>query len=74
MTAGVAARSGAERGARFALGKFAPPGLPVTLVARPALLGRLTAGAGQRLTVVLGSAERARACSCRAGPRPGRPA
>src|SRR5580704_7784218 len=56
MTAGVAARSGAERGARFALGKFTPPGLPVTLVARPALLDRLTAGAGQRLTVVLGSA------------------
>ena len=56
MTADVAARSGAERGARFALGKFAPPGLPVTLVARPALLDRLTAGAGQRLTVTLGSA------------------
>jgi LuxR family transcriptional regulator, maltose regulon positive regulatory protein len=56
VTADVAARSGAERGARFARGKFAPPGLPVTLVARPALLSRLTAGAGQRLTVVLGSA------------------
>ena len=56
MTTDVAARSGAERGARFALGKFAPPASPVTLVARPALLDRLTAGAGQRLTVVLGSA------------------
>ncbi|HEX5295126.1 MAG TPA: LuxR C-terminal-related transcriptional regulator [Streptosporangiaceae bacterium] len=56
MTTDVAARSGAERGARFALGKFAPPAPPVTLVARPALLDRLTAGAGQRLTVVLGSA------------------
>ena len=56
MTADVAARSGAERGARFALGKFLPPGRPVTLVARPALHDRLTAGAGQRLTVVLGSA------------------
>jgi LuxR family transcriptional regulator, maltose regulon positive regulatory protein len=56
VTTDVAARSGAERGARFALGKFAPPAPPVTLVARPALLDRLTAGAGQRLTVVLGSA------------------
>ena len=56
MTADVAARSGAERGARFAQGKFLPPGRPVTLVARPALHDRLTAGAGQRLTVVLGSA------------------
>jgi LuxR family transcriptional regulator, maltose regulon positive regulatory protein len=56
VTTDVAARSGAERGVRFALGKFAPPAPPVTLVARPALLDRLTAGAGQRLTVVLGSA------------------
>ena len=56
MTADVAARSGAERGARFARGKFLPPARPVTLVARPALHDRLTAGAGQRLTVVLGSA------------------
>jgi LuxR family transcriptional regulator, maltose regulon positive regulatory protein len=56
MTADVAARSGAERGARFARGKFLPPARPVSLVARPALQDRLTAGAGQRLTVVLGSA------------------
>jgi ATP/maltotriose-dependent transcriptional regulator MalT len=56
VTTDVAARSGAGRGARFALGKFALPAPPVTLVARPALLDRLTAGAGQRLTVVLGSA------------------
>jgi len=56
VTADVAARSGAERGARFARGKFLPPARPVTLVARPALHDRLTAGAGQRLTVVLGSA------------------
>ena len=56
MTADVAARSGAERGARFARGKFLPPARPVTLVARSALHDRLTAGAGQRLTVVLGSA------------------
>ena len=56
MAADVATRSGAERGARFARGKFLPPGRPVMLVARPALQDRLTAGAGQRLTVVLGSA------------------
>src|SRR5690349_6771855 len=36
--------------------KFRPPGLPATLVRRPALQRRLTAGAGQRLTVVVGSA------------------
>ena len=56
MTADVAARSRAERGARFARGKFLPPARPVTMVARPALQDRLTAGAGQRLAVVLGSA------------------
>jgi LuxR family transcriptional regulator, maltose regulon positive regulatory protein len=43
-------------GARFALVKFRPPALPATLVARPALHWRLTAGAGQRLTVVVGAA------------------
>jgi len=50
----------AERGAsgnlRFALAKFRPTTLPATLVTRPALIDRLTAGAGQRLTVVAGSA------------------
>jgi hypothetical protein len=56
VAADTATRSGAERGARFARGKFLPPGRPVMLVARPALQDRLTAGAGQRLTVVLGSA------------------
>ena len=56
MAADVVTRSGAERGARFALGKFLPPAQPVTLVARSALHDRLTAGAGQRLTAVLGSA------------------
>ena len=44
VTADVAARSGAERGARFARGKFLPPARPVTLVARQALHDRLTAG------------------------------
>jgi len=50
----------AERGpscnARFALAKFRPTTLPTTLVTRSGLLGRLMAGAGQRLTVVVGSA------------------
>jgi LuxR family maltose regulon positive regulatory protein len=41
--------------ARFALAKFRPTTLPATLVARPALHGQLEAGAGQRLTVVVGS-------------------
>ena len=56
----VAQRSTAERGvphhARFALTKFRPTTLPATLLTRPALLGRLEAGASQRLTVVVGSA------------------
>jgi LuxR family transcriptional regulator, maltose regulon positive regulatory protein len=46
----------AGRGARFALGKFRLPPLPETLVRRPGLHDRLRAGAGQRLTVVVGSA------------------
>jgi LuxR family maltose regulon positive regulatory protein len=36
--------------------KFRPPGLPSTLVRRSVLQGRLAAGAGKRLTVVVGSA------------------
>jgi LuxR family transcriptional regulator, maltose regulon positive regulatory protein len=47
---------GTGRGARFALAKFRPTTLPGTLVDRPALQERLAAGAGQRLTVVVGSA------------------
>jgi LuxR family transcriptional regulator, maltose regulon positive regulatory protein len=53
---GVAAGLGASRGVRFALGKFRPTTLPGTLITRPALHDRLTAGAAQRLTVVVGSA------------------
>ena len=57
---GAAPRSTAERGvprtARFALTKFRPTTLPTTLLTRPTLLGRLEAGASQRLTVVVGSA------------------
>jgi LuxR family transcriptional regulator, maltose regulon positive regulatory protein len=41
---------------RFASAKFRPMALPPTLVARPVLHDRLTAGAGKRLTVVVGSA------------------
>jgi LuxR family transcriptional regulator, maltose regulon positive regulatory protein len=58
---GVVAPDGADgrgglRGTRFALAKFAPPALPATLVTRPVLHDRLSAGARQRLTVVVGSA------------------
>ncbi len=56
----VAQRPAAERAvphhARFALTKFRPTTLPATLLVRPTLLGRLEAGASQRLTVVVGSA------------------
>lgn len=46
----------AVRAPQFPLMKFRPPTLPDTLVARPALRDRLTAGADCRLTVVTGSA------------------
>jgi ATP/maltotriose-dependent transcriptional regulator MalT len=46
----------AARGPRFALVKFWPPALPDTLVVRSGLRDRLTAGAGRRLTSVVGSA------------------
>jgi LuxR family maltose regulon positive regulatory protein len=56
---GAAQRSPADRrvphAARFALTKFRPTTLPTTLLTRPELLGRLEAGASQRLTVVVGS-------------------
>jgi LuxR family transcriptional regulator, maltose regulon positive regulatory protein len=47
---------GVSRAARFALTKFRPTTLPTTLVSRPVLHQRLTAGAGKRLTLVVGSA------------------
>jgi LuxR family transcriptional regulator, maltose regulon positive regulatory protein len=43
-------------GARFALTKFRRTTLPTTLVTRSVLYDRLLAGAGKRLTVVVGSA------------------
>jgi len=54
--AGATTERGACIGARFAVAKFRPPPLPGTLVIRSALHDRLTAGAGQRLTLVAGSA------------------
>ena len=56
MAGSAAAERGVCRAARFALAKFRPTTLPATLVTRSALHGRLTAGAGKRLTVVAGSA------------------
>ena len=46
----------ASQSLRFARAKFRPTALPTTLVIRPALHDQLTAGASQRLTVVMGSA------------------
>jgi LuxR family transcriptional regulator, maltose regulon positive regulatory protein len=43
-------------GARFAMAKFRPATLPSTLIIRSALHDRLATGAGQRLTLVAGSA------------------
>jgi LuxR family maltose regulon positive regulatory protein len=45
-----------SRDARFALAKFRPPALPATLITRSVLHDRLTAGADQRVTIVVGSA------------------
>src|SRR5260370_2708566 len=54
----MAAVAGGSTGAsvRFAGMKFRPPTLPATLITRPALHARLTAGAAQRLAVVVGAA------------------
>jgi LuxR family maltose regulon positive regulatory protein len=52
-----AAGRDAQQSVRFALAKFRPTTLPTTLVARPALLERLEAGASKRLTLVVGSAD-----------------
>jgi LuxR family maltose regulon positive regulatory protein len=53
---GTTAEHGAARGAWFAAAKFRPTTLPTTLVTRSALHDRLQAGAGLRLTIVVGSA------------------
>ena len=52
----TATRRDASQSPRLALAKFRPTALPATLVMRPALYDRLTAGAGKQLTVVVGSA------------------
>ena len=56
MAEAATAEHVATRDPRFALAKFRPTTLPVTLVSRSVLLDRLTEGAGLRLTVVVGSA------------------
>ncbi len=56
MAGAAATRNDATQSLRFALAKFRPTALPDTLVTRPAMHDRLTAGAGKRLTVVVGSA------------------
>jgi LuxR family maltose regulon positive regulatory protein len=53
---GTATEHGSSRAMRFALTKFRPPTLPATLITRSVLHDRLTAGAGQKLTIVVGSA------------------
>ena len=52
----AAVEHGASRDPLFALTKFRPPTLPATLVTRSELHDQLTAGAGRRLTIVVGSA------------------
>jgi ATP/maltotriose-dependent transcriptional regulator MalT len=56
VTQATAAQRGTSRGARFAAAKFRPTTLPTALVARSRLLEELSAGAGRRLTMVVGSA------------------
>jgi LuxR family transcriptional regulator, maltose regulon positive regulatory protein len=56
MARGVVAEHAFSRGPRFALAKFRPTALPSTLVERSVLHDRLTAAAGKRLTVAVGSA------------------
>src|SRR5262249_19522276 len=56
VTQQVTIKSGPSADARFALTKFRPTTLPPTLVSRSVLHTRLAAGAGKRLTVLVGSA------------------
>jgi LuxR family maltose regulon positive regulatory protein len=53
---GATATFGISRAPQFSLTKFRPPELPDTLVTRSRLHDRLAAGAGGRLTIVVGSA------------------
>lgn len=52
----VTVEHAAARHPQFSLAKFRPPALPDTLVMRSGLRDLLTAGAGRRLTLVVGSA------------------
>jgi LuxR family transcriptional regulator, maltose regulon positive regulatory protein len=56
VTEGATTEHVTSRGARFALTKFRRTTLPDTVVTRSVLHDWLSAGAGQRLTVVVGSA------------------
>ena len=56
MVQGVVTGHAASQTPRFARAKFRPTALPATLVIRSALHDWLAAGAGKRLTVVMGSA------------------
>ena len=56
MAQGPETADSTSRNPRFALAKFRPMTLPATLVPRSGLRDRLMSGAGQRLTVVVGSA------------------
>src|SRR5580765_1448537 len=56
MAQNAASGLDSSRRTRFAATKFRSAPLPATLVSRSALHDRLTAGAGQRLTTVVGSA------------------
>jgi LuxR family transcriptional regulator, maltose regulon positive regulatory protein len=56
MVRGAVADYATSQGPLFELAKFRPATLPSTLVTRSVLFERLTAGAGQRLTVVVGPA------------------
>ncbi len=56
MADGATAGHSPLQGTRFARTKFRPPALLTTLITRSVLHDRLTAGAAQRLTVVVGSA------------------
>ena len=56
MAQSATTRHGSLQGTRFALTKFRPTPLPATLITRSALHARLTEGANQRLTLVVGSA------------------
>ena len=56
MAASAAAEHDASRDPQFARAKFRSPALPDTLVVRSRLHDQLTAGAGRRLTSVVGSA------------------